>query len=428
MSLDSYKLAKYTIIFFLVEPFMSLILYRITGASFFASGFHATKDLLVVSIFFVSLLHFKINPKYSKNLLRDYFILVLLFFCIIINWFYSDASINYILLNSRKILIPFIMFLAFSSLIYKQQDIYKFKLFYYRITFIICVFGIIEFLLPLFFWDRVLGIPFYWNAADNINITSIHDVGRGYTSDLIFITGKKFKRMLSFFLEPTTLGTYLSLSYAYFLFAQQVKNRKVFLRLIFLSGFLCFSKIFLISIILVTILKRYKFKLSQMYFFFFFFFLLIGYFLYGKPKAHGAISHILGFYSGFEIACNNIFGLGLGMAGNRPELHYPGIMNGRYGGESGIGNIWAQIGFLGSLVIVFIYRLHKRFIGIYNDTKNSDYYALSVMLFVYYINLLLSASSLSLKANFILFIVIGVYISRKKKELRLLNEFEDEDR
>ena len=83
MSLDSYKLAKYTIIFFLVEPFMSLILYRITGASFFASGFHATKDLLVVSIFFVSLLHFKINPKYSKNLLRDYFILVLLFFCII---------------------------------------------------------------------------------------------------------------------------------------------------------------------------------------------------------------------------------------------------------------------------------------------------------------------------------------------------------
>jgi hypothetical protein len=272
-----------------------------------------------------------------------------------------------------------------------------------------------EFLVPLYFWDKILNIPAYWNASDNLGITSIREVGRGYTSDLIFITGEKFKRMLSFFLEPTTLGTYLSLAYGYFQFAENVKRRNFILLIIFISGFLCFSKIFLICVLLTSVLKKFRFKLSQLYIFSFMAIFTIGFYLFDKPKAHGALSHFIGLYSGFEIALKNWLGLGLGMAGNRLEEPTSSILNGQLGGESGLGNIWAQMGFLGTIVLVLIYSLHKTLRKLHRQTLNDDYYALTVMLFVYFINLLLSASSLSLKGNFMLFILLGVYLSRKKK-------------
>ncbi len=416
MLIDSYKLTKFTVVYFLIEPLLSLLLFNVTGgASFFSGGFHATKDLLLLSLLSVAIYHFVIYSNFYKDLVDLYIVLFFLILIIAVNWLISEASFNFLLLNSRRILISFLIFFVFSSLIYKDEDILKLKKFFYKITILVCSYGILEFFLPLSFWDHVLNIPEYWNASDNLGITSIRQVGRGYTSDLIFLTGEKFKRMLSFFLEPTTLGTFLALSYAYFLFAENIRRRSYLLLIIFISGFLCFSKIFLICAILTTLLKKFRFKLSQLYILTFLFFLLMGFFLHGKPKAHGALSHVIGLYSGFEIALKNWHGMGLGMAGNRMETPEPSIMNGELGGESGIGNIWAQIGFVGSVVLFFVLKLHKTLKKLYNKTKNEDYYALSVMLFVYFINLLLSASSLSLKGNFILFIIVGVYISRKKE-------------
>lgn len=414
MVIDSLRLAKLTVLYFLVEPYLSLLLFNITGHSFFSAGFHASKDVLLFALLLVTLLHFLNKPNYPKDLVTQYLILFLLAIILLINCFYSEASLSSKILNIRRIMIPLLIFFVFSSFIYKEYDVQRFKKFYINITYAICFFGIVEFLLPLSFWDNVLRIPEYWNASDNIDITSIRQVGRGYTSDLIFITGNKFRRMLSFFLEPTTLGTYLSIAYAYFLFANDIKNRNRLLWLIFLSGVLCFSKLFLISVFLTTVLKRLPFKISQLYIITFLFFLGVGYFLFDKPKAHGALSHVIGLYSGFEIALQNPLGLGLGMAGNRPDEVLPGIINGKYGGESGIGNIWAQVGFLGSMILVFIYYVHKRIKQRYKVTGNEDYYALSVVLFVYFINLLLSASSLSLKGNFMLFVFLGIYFSRKK--------------
>src|SRR5690606_17412232 len=112
------------------------------------------------------------------------------------------------------------------------------KRFVILITICISLFGIIEFLLPDIFWDEWLELPKYWNndTQGGILIESIRETGRGYTSDLYFLFKRKFRRMLSFFLEPSTLGSYFSYLFAFFYFAKPFEYKKVFLFLIFLSG------------------------------------------------------------------------------------------------------------------------------------------------------------------------------------------------
>ena len=137
----------------------------------------------------------------------------------------------------------------------------------------------------------------------------------------------------------------------------------------------------------------------------------LGYFVFESlGLVHGSLSHAIGLYTGFKEVITNPFGLGLGMGGNRPGLFLNGIVNGLWGGESGLGNIMIQSTVFG---FFFIYFFHRSFIFC---TKNDFLFNNQIfyLTFILWLNFLFSASSLGLSGNFLFIILLG-YIYKKNR-------------
>ncbi|WP_108869586.1 hypothetical protein [Aquimarina aquimarini] len=329
-----------------------------------------------------------------------------------ISFFLSESNLYFKLYNLRRILILYIIFFSFHGLFF-GYGFTSIKNFIIGISLFICLFGLIEYFLPDYFWDEWLSLPKYWNNdTQGLEIESIKQTGRGYTSDLYFLYKKKFRRMLSVFLEPSTLGSFFSYIFAFFYFSNKFNYKKIFLILILLCGMMVFSKIFILSILLIIAIDYFRMNLKLIFLGMTPLLIFLGYTVTNSTFIHGSFSHIVGVYTGFEIAMNKLFGMGLGMAGNRPMNPSTNIVNGENGAESGFGNVVAQIGVGGLIISIILYLLMVRSYKIYKLSGNSDYLGISAMILVYYLNYNLSASSLALSGNFIVFILAGVYLNR----------------
>jgi hypothetical protein len=174
---------------------------------------------------------------------------------------------------------------------------------------------------------------------------------------------------------------------------------------------LTFSKLFIIGCILVFFQKFFRLYhpgfliLGTISLFFF-----SQYIALKTDKLHGSFSHIKGFYSGITLLSDHPLGFGIGKAGNRGSLGVS-TMNGDYGGESGFGNVTAQIGFLGLLYLLILFFLYKK---IYQHrSKQSNQISLSLIV-QYLLNFYLSASSMGVLSFFFIFSYLGIHYGRNE--------------
>ena len=394
---------------------INVFMYSVTGNSFFINIAPASKDLLFVFIFLI-LFYFIFKYKRVDSLSTIQYFIILYVLFVLFSVAISDASFKYIILNIRRITEFMLIILVFSMFRLTNNQYTRLLNFSFVILLAVFIFGVIGVLLPIEFWDDFLKVPEYWNnsAFGSNNFSSIFDSGRGYTSDLIFLTGEKFPRMLSTFVEPTTLGSFFTFYFIYSFFKKGLKYRNLYLVVSLIGGILIFSKAFLLSFFMALIFKiigRPSLKLAfAMMVVIFILSLVISVYL---GKVHGGLSHFIGFYSGFELLFSHPFGFGLGEAGNRGQFVDASIMNGNNGGESGLGNVLAQIGVFGGIIIIIFYKLLRLFSNLYNKFGNDDFFALFMVTFTWFVIFCLSASSLGLSGNFIFFIFIGLFLNRK---------------
>ena len=80
-------------------------------------------------------------------------------------------------------------------------------------------------------------------------------------------------------------------------------------------------------------------------------------------KLHGSFSHVKGFYSGVTLLADHPFGFGLGVAGNRGSSDISTSL-GAFGGESGFGNVTAQVGYVGVYYVLILFILIVSFLKI----------------------------------------------------------------
>ena len=86
-------------------------------------------------------------------------------------------------------------------------------------------------------------------------------------------------------------------------------------------------------------------------------------------------------------------------------------MNGDYGGESGFGNVTAQVGFLGILYLLILFFLYRK---IYQHrSKLSNKISLSLIV-QYLLNFYLSASSMGVLSFFFIFSYLGIHYGRNE--------------
>lgn len=400
--------------FLLISGILTVVLYNFTSSQFFVSIFPAFKDLSILVMGFIALVGF----VYSFDLLRIkyseivVYLTISLFICVLlVDFFISKAPLSYRAYNFRQLIIFIITFLIFKhfNVIGIRVGFVNKLLVYF--TLLVCVFGILEYISPSFFWNELVGLEKYASSR----LLGETETDRIYSSDLLFLIGRPVRRMMSFFAEPTALGSFLAMSLALILFIKQkLPFKQLTIFLTGLCGILVLSKIFIISILIVIL---YKYVLKKPYFFPLILFTLSIYlvsaYLYeGVGKIHGSFAHLFGFYTGFKTMIAHPIGLGLGMAGNRGIEMYRSTF-GEFGCESGLGSVLAQLGIPGLLfpgvILAIMLILKRKFV----EYKSSEYLGLFVMFFLYMVNFCLSYASLGVSGNVFYFIFSGLYLNKE---------------
>ena len=216
------------------------------------------------------------------------------------------------------------------------------------------------------------------------------------------------RRMISFSLEPTTFAAFMLFCFTIFYYYNKFSLALIAL----LFGSLTLSKLFIIGTVMVF-LQRLLNLYSKTYLYLGTFLLLyISRHIYLLTfNVHGSFSHLKGFYTGFELLKEQPLGFGLGVAGNRGS-QYISTMNGDFGGESGLGNVLAQIGVLGLFYLFIILILYTRILKSKNLDKKNKNLNLSLIT-QYLLNFYLSASSLGMLSFYFIFAHLGLSLKRK---------------
>ena len=399
----------------------NVFLFSISDNAFFINVAPASKDLLFILISFI-IVYYTIFKAQVLTITTIHKLILLYALLVIVSAFFSDATFNFIAFNIRRILEFFIIVLVFSwvSLSYRQYA--KLLNFTFLVGAVVFIIGLVLMIAPISFWDVFLKFPKYYSYGSYVERTigSISQTS-AYTSDLYFLTGERFPRMLSTYVEPTTLGSFFTFLFVYALFSNTVKYRNLYLPMFFIGGILLFSKAFLLSVMIAMIFKLHKKnRMILVYFILGSLFVLSAYIALVLGRIHGGLSHFIGFYTGFELLLSHPFGFGLGSAGNRGEFA-SGVVTGQNGGESGLGNIFAQIGLVGVMVPLILFKLLNKFSEVYRKSESSDYFSIFVATFVWVVIFCLSASSLGLTGNYIFFIFIGLLLNEGTKNAVIKN-------
>jgi hypothetical protein len=401
MSKDN-KILVLICVIFLSTPIVTLIMSSVFKLRIFNSVVPLARDVLVIFLLIgISFLNSYKQLKFKKKIF--YFLLISL--CYILQGFlFSDSSILGVMINIRRIFMPVMLLIIGYHLNFSIKFFFQvLKV----VVILLFVFGLLEIILDKTIWLNFFNLPFYWsNITQEDYSYSYNDSARLYTPDLNFFTDIKFRRMISFFLEPSTLGTFYANAFALFYQNRNIKKSLFFSFICFLGGVLCFSKIFLITLLSLILfkffIKRFAYLIVPVSLVFA---IGCGFYIYSfLGLVHGSFSHVIGVYTGFNVIIDNPLGLGLGLGGNRPGLELNGIMNGLWGGESGLGNVIIQSSIIG---FIFIYLFHKTFIS-YRKFNSEFKIQILYLTFALWINFLFSASSLGISGNFMFLLLLGL--------------------
>ena len=370
---------------------------------------------------------------------------ILIIFCLylILNLFLSDGNFWVKVLALRRfIMLPIMYFIGRLALI--SFDKFKNTIKYTKLfALIICLYGAMDYFglrtwlyttimdIYSFFVKQALAgfIPFSW-FGDNVYATGI------FTE---YSWGMPIPRFLTTFLEPTTLGSFLTIVLLFSVFCGRhlvllkIKNvPQIYLQIItniFLAIclFLTFSKgalviLFCASSFIVHFNKKVPLFIKKAFTFLVSFFIL-GSIAFLLISNSGASEHITGLKTGILTGLNHPLGLGLGNAGNYASLVIDGPR--APGAESGIGTLFAQLGIIGaSIYIGFVVYTFKNVLSlcksIYKSNPTITQFAIVTLgcFCGYIINSLLTESAWGLTGNLYYFLFLGIIISLMSKKYK----------
>lgn len=397
-------------------PLASLLLFNVIGGDFFSTKFLLLKDvvifllLLIYAAYLIQQFTIKIKYKYIVILIFVYFV------CLVFNAIVFYSSLAEIVLNMRRAAMHLIVFLLFIFVPLSSRNINAAHKTIVLVSWAVCLFGFVEYILPDSFWNDFLNIAEYWstNKFDPWAAESIFYSGRFYSWDLFLITGEKERRMVSTYLEPTTLSAFLSFAFIYLNYGQTNKSVyvKILISMIFICGILTLSKGFLLSFISAWLLFRIKLHPYAVIILSLLVFYLAAAFLASYGITKGAFSHVNGYYTAVNYLLDgNLFGKGLGSAGNYGNLadKHEGIGE-AVGGESGLGNMLAQTGVAALLFVIIIGAICSELVKINSHISRS----LNLAMMAWFLTFIYSASSLGISGNVYVFIFSGIYLSHFK--------------
>ena len=321
----------------------------------------------------------------------------------------SGLSLLLVALNLRRLALMPLLFVALLLIPWTPRQIDRLFGLVVASSVIVALFGLFELAAPESFWTEVLDVDNYSaaNQFDRFGKIGFRDGGRFFSGDLEPWTGQVLRRMVSSYLEPTTLAAAMAVLTAAAL-ARRARGHGALLPLLLgvAGGLATISKGYWLFVLLLLSWRllgapspRHLLALSAV---------TCAVVLAAptlQPATSGAMVHVAGLTSALQyLSQGNLGGEGIGLAGNYTDAEID------FGEESGLGNAVGQVGLAGLLPLFWVAALARDVFRAAAARRDPGGPWLAAWLVFWTMTYLLSASSLGVGGNTLGFMLLALYL------------------
>jgi len=310
-------------------------------------------------------------------------------------------------LNLRRLVLVPLLFVALLAIPWSALQVDRL----FRIVVLSCaavaLLGMVERVLPDALWTDWLEIDAYTAASnlDRFGNIPFAESGRYFTTDLQELLGRPLRRMISTYLEPTTLAAAMAVLLTLAL-ARRARGypSTLLILLAVVAGCATLSKGF-IAYLLMLLSWRFIGVPAPRQVGALVLLGCCGALLADPSRLEGPFQHAAGLASGLrELAAGNWLGHGLGAAGNLSDADTD------TGTESGLGNVMAQVGVLAALSLVWLRAVVLDVLATATARRDPGGVWVAAWMLFWTLTYLFSASSLGVGGNALGFIAMALYL------------------
>jgi len=386
-------------------PLVGLLGFRLTGADRWTLVGLA-RDVLVAALVLFGLHAWLTGRRRWPASMRWALAIVLadLLFALL-----SSSTLFVVAFNLRRLVLVPLLFMALWCMPWTPRQVRALQKLLLASSVLVALLGLAERALPVSLWTTVLQVDGYnaANAVDRFGAIAFEDSGRFYSWDLEAWLQAPLRRMVSTYLEPTTLAAAMASALVLAL-AQGARGRPAAgAALLFaVCGVLTLSKGFVLFLPVLLAWRLLGLPSPRQA-------LLCALLLvaaaWGASRlgfgAGAAALHVDGLLSALRyLAEGHLAGEGLGAAGNYTES------DSDIGAESGLGNVIAQVGVAALLPLLWVGALAREVMTMAALRRDPGGPWLAGWLLFWLISYLLSASSLGAGGNALGFMLLALYI------------------
>jgi hypothetical protein len=400
-------------------PAIGLLGFRLTGSTAF-SWVGGARDALVIGLALMALLSLLASSTTPRLPPAARWALVL----VVVYVGFALASPQpavLVALNLRRLALVPLLFVALLLLPWSRPQLQRLMAWLMGTSAVVALIGLAERFSPDALWTRVLDVVAYFSAnpLDPFGMLPFEASGRFFSWDLEPGYGIVLRRLVSTYLEPTTLAPTMALA---LLVAASARARRrhgaapdgtprwaaatpLPLLLFVLAGVLTVSKGFVLFLVLLMMWRWLGVPQPKQVFLLSAVSIAAALALGEAGYTEGAFEHLSGLASAAQyLAQGNLLGEGLGAAGNYA------ITDTDLGAESGLGNGVAQIGIAALLPLLWVRSIA---LGAWHTAlarRDPGGPWIAAWLLFWFLTYLLSASSLGVGGNALGFAVLALYL------------------
>lgn len=320
----------------------------------------------------------------------------------------AGSDLLVLALNLRRLALVPLLFLALVVIPWTPTQVDR--LFALVVGSCVCValFGLVERLAPETLWTDWLEIERFTaaNGLDRFGAIAYQDSGRFFSWDLESWTGAPWRRMVSTYLEPTTLAAAMAVLLVVAR-ARHARGHGAWLLsvLALVCGLATLSKGFVLFLLLALAWRRLGIPSPRQL-------LLLSGLACAAAAAgaalqlEGPLEHVAGLSSALHyLGEGNLLGQGIGNAGNYTEAEID------FGEESGLGNAIGQVGLAALLPLFWVAAIARDVLVAAAARSDPGGAWLAAWLLFWTVSYLFSASSLGVGGNALGFALLGLYLN-----------------
>jgi hypothetical protein len=320
----------------------------------------------------------------------------------------SSSSLTVMALNLRRLVLIPILFVVVLHTPWSKVQIKWLFSFILSTSLLVAALGIAERLAPDRFWTDFLRVDEFTaaNAADRFGAIGFYEGGRFFNWDVERWLGAPLRRMVSTYIEPTTLSAGLAAALCAALAkGARMQGAQGLVLLFLVAGILTVSKAFAIFLIVLITWRTIGWPQPTSVVSLTLVTSCLGFVVVHLGYSESTFEHVSGLVESLRSLVNgNLLGSGIGSAGNYSD------QDNEIGGESGLGNAIAQAGLLGVLPLIWVRALSRDLAQAASRRGDPGGPWLAMWLMFWLVSFLFSASSLGVGGNALGFTLLALYL------------------